>query len=127
MIDGAYTFGGMIMSIRLALACAVSVVTFASDAQAGPGRVATEIFVSDVGVDFADPAETATFYAALKRAATKACDSEMDRNLNAIADDRECAVAALDRAVQQMGKSTLAALHEAKTGRAAPTTILAAQ
>ena len=115
------------MSIRLALACAFSVVAFASVAQADPDRRATEVFVSDRGVDFSDPAQTATFYASLERAAAKACASGMGRNLTVVAADRECAAASLDRAIRATGRSTLAALHEAKTGRAAPQTVLAAQ
>lgn len=115
------------MSIRLALVCAVSAATMASTAAAQPGRVATEVFVSDAGVNFSDPAETAAFYASLKRAAANACDSGMTiRNLAAAAGDRECAVQALDRAVRETGKSSLATLHETKTGRSAPATVLAA-
>lgn len=113
------------MSIRLALACAASVLAFASVAQADAGRRATEIFVSSDGVDFSDPADATAFYASLKRAAINACDSDMGRNLAAIASDRQCAAASLDRAVRQMGRSSLIALHERATGQQA-TTVLAA-
>lgn len=114
------------MSIRLAIACAVSVAALTSTAAAQPDRAATEVFVSDRGVDFSDPAQTATFYASLARAAGSACESGMGRNLTVVAADRECAAASLDQAVRKMGKSSLAALHETRTGRAAPATVLAA-
>ena len=115
------------MSIRLALVCAVSVAAIASAAAAQPGRVATEIFVSDAGVNFSDPAETAGFYASLERAASNACKSRTSRSLTVTAGDRQCAAESLDRAVRQSGKSALATLHEGRTGRSAPATVLAAQ
>lgn len=115
------------MSIRLALVCAVSAAALASTAAAQPDRAATEVFVSDAGVDFSNAAETATFYASLQRAAAEACESGMSRNLTIVAADRECAAQSLDRAVRQIGRSSLASLHESKTGRAAPGTLLASQ
>lgn len=115
------------MSIRLALIGVVSVIALSSTAAQAQDRLSTEIFVSDRGVNFSDAAETATFYTALERAAAKACESGMGRNLSVVAADRQCAQASLDRAVRQMGKSTLAALHETRTGRAGPATILASQ
>ena len=114
------------MSVRLALVCAVSVAALASTAAAQPDRVSTQVFVSDAGVNFSDPAATATFYAALERASAKACESGMSRNLTIAAADRACAAEALDRAVRQTARSSLAALHETKTGRSAPATVLAA-
>ena len=114
------------MSIRLALVCAVSVVAAASTAAAHPDRVSTEVFVSDAGVNFSDPAATAAFYASLERASVEACDSGMGRNLTIAAADRACAAQALDRAVRETARSSLAALHETKTGRSAPATVLAA-
>ena len=115
------------MSIRLALVCAISATALASAAAAQSGRVATEVFVSDAGVNFSDPAETANFYASLQRAASNACESRTSRSLTVAAADRQCTVESLDRAVRQSGKSALATLHEGRTGRSAPATVLAAQ
>lgn len=107
--------------------CVASIAAMASAASAQPERVATSIRVSDLGVDFSNPTETAAFYADLGTAARKACDSGMDRNLAILSADQRCAQQALDRAVRETGRSTLAALHEQKTGRPAPATMLAAQ
>lgn len=104
------------MSIRLMLVSVASVIALSSTAAAASNRTPTEVFVSSVGVDFSDPAETATFYAALSRAAAKACESGMERNLGALAADRRCAAASLDRAVRQMDRAALVALHERRTG-----------
>lgn len=114
------------MHIRLALVCAISVAAMASAAAAQPDRVATEVFVSDAGVDFSDAASTAAFYASLKKAASAACDSGMSQNLTIAARDRACAAQSLDRAVATMGKPSLMALHSRKTGKVT-TTVLAAQ
>lgn len=115
------------MSIRVVLVSVVSVIALSSTSATAADRAPTEIFVSDRGVDFSDSGETATFYAALERAAAKACESGMGRSLTVVAADRACAEASLNAAVRQAGKSTLAALHQTRTGRAAPATLLAAQ
>lgn len=113
------------MRVCVTLIAAASIVAIASSAAAHPDRVATQVRVSEAGVDFSDPASTATFYASLERAAAKACDSGMGRNLTVAAMDSRCATEALDRAVRDAGVTALAALHEAKTGRAATTALAA--
>lgn len=120
------------MNIRLMLACAAGVAVAASAAAAQPDhiidRIETAVFVSDAGVDFSNPASTATFYGTLRRAADKACESGMDgRNVTIAAEDSRCAALSLDRAVQQLGKPLLVAMHSKKTGRPMPVTVLAAQ
>ena len=110
------------------MACVVFAAGLASAAAAQPDRVATEVFVSDAGVDYSSLTSTATFYASLEKASRKACESDMGaRNLTVAAQDRQCAAGALDRAVKQAGASSLLALHSQKTGQPAPATQLASQ
>jgi UrcA family protein len=113
------------MTIRLAAASALLAGLLVSSAHAQSGRVPTQVPVSLNGVDFSQPASTVAFYARLRTAARRACDSNMGRDLAAKLQDRACAVEALDRAVAQVDKPTLLALHAGRTGQAAPSAMLA--
>jgi len=115
------------MGVRLALITVAIVAATASTASAGSPRVATEVQVPTAGVNFSNPASTAAFYASLRRAAHKACDSRMDRQLGAVMADGRCADEALDKVVQSMGQPTLMALHTHTTGQPAPATVMAAR
>lgn len=113
------------MNIRLAAASALLAGLLVSSAHAQSDRVPTEVKVSLAGVDFSQPASTEAFYGRLRMAARRACDSNMGRDLAAKLEDQACATAALNRAVAQIGKPTLLALHAARTGQPAPAAMLA--
>jgi len=113
------------MNIRLAAASALLVGLLVSSAHAQDEREPTQVKVSLAGVDFSQPASTEAFYGRLRLAARRACDSKMGRDLKATMEDRACAAEALNRAVAQIGKPTLLALHTARTGRGAPAAMLA--
>jgi UrcA family protein len=113
------------MNIRLVAASALLAGLLVSSAHAQSDREPTQIKVSVAGVDFSQQASTEAFYGRLRVAARKACDSNMGRDLGANAQDRACAAQALNRAVAQVGKPTLLALHANRTGQTAPAAMLA--
>lgn len=113
------------MNIRLITASALIAGALFSTAQAQDNREPTQVHVSMVGVDFAQPVSVQAFYGRLGAAARQACDSHMGRNLAALNADRRCTADALSRAVAEIDKPTLLALHAQRTGKLA-TTMLAA-
>jgi UrcA family protein len=100
------------VNVRLALACLAAFASLPSVTEAGSPRTPTEVRISTAGVNFSRPESVGAFYASLKRAARKACDSRIDRDLGAAAADRACAAAAVDRAVRELGEPALIALHQ---------------
>lgn len=109
------------MNIRLLTASAALAGVLFSNAWAMDQRVPTEVHVSMVGVDFSQPASVQAFYSRLRLAAHQACDSRMGKDLGAIMADRKCAAESLNRAVAQIDKPTLLALHAARTGKSTAT------
>ncbi|MGE5565747.1 MAG: UrcA family protein [Parcubacteria group bacterium] len=112
------------MKIHRIVASAALAAALFSNASA-MDREPTEVHVSMVGVDFAQPASVKAFYARLRAAAHKACDSHMAQDLGAIQADRRCAAESLDRAVAKIDQPTLLALHTQQTGRTSATMLAA--
>ncbi len=81
-----------------------------SAALAQPAREPTQVRVSIKGVDFANQGDVAQLYNRLRRAASDACNSDID-SLAAQAQDRACADKALDGAVQSLHQPLLVAMH----------------
>lgn len=113
------------MNIRILAASAVLAGALVSTAQAEENRTPTEVHVSMAGVDFSQPASVDAFYGHLRAASREACDSHLGRDLSAAMADRKCAAQALDRAVAQINRPTLLALHAQRTGQK-PATLFAA-
>ena len=105
------------MNIRIVTASVLMVGALFSGAQAQDNREPTQVRVSTAGVDFSQPASVEAFYGRLHRAAAQACDSHMGRDLAAWAEDRACARKALNRAVAEIARPTLLALHAQRTGQ----------
>ena len=113
------------MSLRLSIICIGAACAVSSAAVAEPNRVATEVQVSSIGVDFSKPADAQAFYASLQRAAHKACTSQSGHNLAIEAQDRACETRSLDQAVRRLGQPSVIALHDKPGAR--PATVLASQ
>ncbi|MFL5296770.1 MAG: UrcA family protein [Phenylobacterium sp.] len=76
------------------------------------GRSAhVQAVVSTKGVDFADLAQVTALHQLLASKAAWVCDSRNPRSLGAVASDRACARAALDRVVRDADRPLLTALH----------------
>jgi UrcA family protein len=105
------------MNIRIVTASVLLASALFSAAQAQDNREPTQVRVSTAGVDFSQPASVEAFYGRLHRAAVAACDSHMGRDLAAWAEDRACAKQALNRAVAEIDRPTLLALHAERTGQ----------
>ena len=76
------------------------------------------------GVNFDDPAQVRALHRLLARTAGQVCDSNLGRDLAAIAADRACAREALDRVVARIDRSLLTEIHQGRP-IAAPGTRLA--
>jgi len=111
------------MNIRTIAVAALAAGALFSSAWAMDVREPTEVHVSTIGVDFAQPASVREFYGRLSAAARRACDSRMGKDLAAAMADRKCAAQALDRAVAEINKPTLLALHAEHGGRATRTVL----
>jgi UrcA family protein len=81
-----------------------------SAALAQAPREPTEVSVSIKGVNFSNPNDVAGLYQRLRIAATAACNSEIN-TASVRAQDRACAVQALDAAVQSIHQPALLAMH----------------
>jgi len=92
----------------LPLLAAALMVSSAALAQAP--REPTAVHVSTQGVNFANPSDVASLYRRLSIAATQACDSDIN-TLSAHAQDRACAVKALDAAIQSTHQPALLAMQ----------------
>lgn len=106
------------MNIRIIAVSALLAGAFFSTAQAQDKREPTQTAVSLAGVDFSQPKSVKVLYGRLRRAAIWACDSKMD-DPAVVAADRACTAQSLDRAVAQINKPALLALHAERTGQPA--------
>jgi len=85
-----------------------------SAALAETPREPTEVRVSIKSVNFSNPMEVASLYQRLQMAAKTACNSEID-TARARAEDRACAVEALDGAVKSLHQPSLIAMRDGDT------------
>jgi UrcA family protein len=76
-----------------------------------------EAIVRTDGVDFTDQRLVQAFYRRLELKAAQVCDSSAPRQLDIAAADRACARVVLDRAVSDLGRPALSALHRSVTDR----------
>ncbi len=88
----------------------VSLATLAGTAYAEDSDNTLQKVVSARGVNFSDARQTARFYKELQRAAYDVCDVSGD-SFSVLKDNRQCEEQAMDQAVADMQRPSLARYH----------------